>query len=475
MRGCIFGLTLFSLGLRSLRHTSLLTSLRIRPGWLFIGSFFCLIILGTLLLKLPRAVAPGNHLNWLDALFTSTSAVCVTGLAVENTAHFFSPVGQVIILGLIQVGGLGIMTLALFLSSIVFRGMTLYDRQALGEMISERHLANVSSSLRFTVIFTFIAEALGALSLFLSLPATIPAQDRLFHAIFHSVSAFCNAGFSTLPDGLADSLVRDNITLQNSICLLIVFGGLGSTVVRDLLIYTGARVTRRIDPSRPRPRLRVHTRLVMTVTLLLIFGGAAIIALSEFGLYSGPSNGGFITTTFFHSITARTAGFNTVDMGSIGPLTIHFLVLLMLIGGSPGGTAGGVRTTVFAAATIHLWNLLRTVPQLILFRRRMPEDLGSRALAILVATMAWLFVNFAILRQLQPHTSDTELVFELVSAFATVGLSLNLTPELTAPAKVIIILNMFVGRIGLLTVLTTLVPVNRKRPMQCPTEEVLLS
>jgi trk system potassium uptake protein len=464
-----------SLGLRALRHQAQITSIDVRPGWLFMGSFLILIALGTCLLKLPRAVIDGATLSWLDALFTSTSAVCVTGLAVKNTAQFFSPTGQVFILCLIQIGGLGIMTLTYYLSTILFRGMSLHDRMVLGEMISEKHLAQVSTAVRFIVLFTLITECLGSILLFFALPVQLDLGERIFQSVFHSLSAFCNAGFSTFKDGLADPLLHGNSAFQIIITTLIIAGGLGSIVVRDLLSWLRQQAHRLRDPSHLRPRLRVHTRLVLTVTGLLIFGGTAIIYLSEFILYQGPINGSSLLTALFHSITARTAGFNTVDTGAIGPLTVHCLVLLMIIGGSPGGTAGGVRTTVFAVAAIHLLNVIRSTTDLILFRRRLPETIGPKALAILVLTMAWLFINFALLRQLQPHVTDTRLVFELVSAFATVGLSMNLTSDLTESAKALLILNMFVGRIGLITVVSTFAPTLRKRPVQPPTEEIILA
>jgi trk system potassium uptake protein len=475
----LFGFTqgsvLLSLGLRALRHQAQITRFNIRPGWLLMGSFALIIVVGTLLLKLPRAVEPGQALSWLDALFTSTSAVCVTGLSVENTANFFTPTGQVIILGLIQVGGLGIMTLTFYLSTMLFTGMSLHDRQILGEMISEKHLSQVADVVRFIVVFTFVTEAIGALLLYQSLPADRGLGERAFQSVFHSISAFCNAGFSTLPDGLADSWVRNNGLLQIVIGLLIILGGIGAIVFRDCLHFIRHSYQRFKDPSRTHPRLRVHTRLVLMVSLCLVFFGAIAIWISEFCLHPGESNAGQMLTALFHSITARTAGFNTVDMGNIGPVTVHILVFLMIIGGSPGGTAGGIRTTVFATAAAHLWNLIRTTPNLVLFRRTLPPQLGPKALAIIVLTMAWLFVNFAVLRQLQPEVTDTRLVFELVSAFATVGLSMNLTPDLTEGAKVLLILNMFVGRIGLITVVSTLAPINRNRPVLRPTEDIILA
>ncbi len=474
MLGTAQGAMLAALGLRALRHQAQITRLNLRPGWLFMGSFALIIALGALLLKLPRAVVGDAHLSWLDALFTSTSAVCVTGLAVENTAHFFSPTGQVILLGLIQVGGLGIMTLTFYLSSLLFRGMSLHDRQVLGEMISEKHLAQVADSVRFIIVFTFVAEALGALLIFLALPTDRDLGERVFQSVFHAVSAFCNAGFSTLPDGLADSWVRGNSALQVVVGGLVIAGGLGAMVLRDLLAWVRAR-WRACRSGGPRARLRVHSRLVLAMTAALLVGGSLMIYVSEFLLHTGEANGGALLTSAFHAMTARTAGFNTVDMGAIGAVTVHVIVLLMLIGGSPGGTAGGVRTTVFAVAALHLWAQLRQRADLVMFRRRLPPELGPRALAVLVLTMGWLFANFGVLRQLQPGFDDTHLVFELVSAFATVGLSMNVTPELTAGAKAVIIVNMFVGRIGLMMLASTLIPPAAGRAARPPAEEVLLS
>ncbi len=472
--GCIQGGMLLSLGLRAVRHQAQITALNLRPGWLLMGSFLLIILMGTLLLKLPRAVVDGESISWVDAAFTSTSAVCVTGLSVENTALFFTPTGQVIILGLIQIGGLGIMTLTFYLSTMLLKGMSFHDRQILGEMISEKHLAQVADTVRFIVVFTFVVEALGVVGIFFSLPAEGGVSERLFQSVFHAVSAFCNAGFSTLKDNLADPTVRDLPGIQLVVCALIISGGIGAVVVRDTLAYGRQFIRRLRDPAQIRPRLRVHSRLVLTATALLLFGGALCLYVSEFWLHDGQANAGRLMTAFFHSVTARTAGFNTVDMGGIGPVTVHLLVLFMLIGGSPGGTAGGVRTTVFTVATVHLWNLIRNTTDLVLFRRTMASDIGPRALAVLVLSMGWLFVNFAILRQVQPDGSDAKLVFELVSAFATVGLSMNLTADLTEAAKWIIMLNMFVGRIGLITVVSTIVPVSRPRGIQRPTEEIIL-
>jgi potassium uptake TrkH family protein len=474
LHGMVQGAMLASLCLRALRYQAQITGLSLRPGWIFMGSFAFAILAGMLLLKLPRSVVDGAQLSWLDALFTSTSAVCVTGLAVVNTAEHFSATGQVIVLSLIQIGGLGIMTITFYLGNLLFRGMSLHDRKVLGEMISERHLAEVAGSTRFIVAFTFIAEALGALWIYFAMPEDRGVGERAFQAVFHSVSSFCNAGFSTIPGGLADPWLLGNWSLQLAVAALVIMGGLGAMVVRDILRWARCGIRRVSDPHQPRRRLRVHTRLVVLVTGVLLLGGAATIYTSEFLLHEGNENGGRALTAFFHSFTARTAGFNTVDMGAIGPVTVHILVLLMFVGGAPGGTAGGLRVTVFSVAVLHVWNSLRVVPDIVMFRRKLPEGVGVRALAIVVLTVGWIFVNFTLLRQLQPDVTDTRLVFELVSAFSTVGLSMNLTTDLTVAAKSLIIVNMFVGRIGLITVASTLIPASPRRQLQHPPEDIIL-
>jgi Trk-type K+ transport system membrane component len=211
---------------------------------------------------------------------------------------------------------------------------------------------------------------------------------------------------------------------------------------------------------------------------MLIVTGAGSIMISEYVLWNGPENGGGIITAFFHSVTARTAGFNTVSMSHIGPLTVQILMVLMLIGGSPGGTAGGMRTTVFAVGIAHIWSQIRMSRRgMVVFNRTIPPELGTEALALAVLTAIWLSVSFAALLILQTGSgvSETKLLFELISAFATVGLSLDLTPSLTDGAKMLLILNMFVGRVGLMTAITTFVSPDRRPPSGKPRETILLS
>ncbi|TAE88124.1 MAG: hypothetical protein EAZ71_05595 [Verrucomicrobia bacterium] len=462
----------------AIHHQSRFTARAFHPGLLLILSFLAIIVVGTLLLKMPRCTVEGVTCSWLDAAFTSTSAVCVTGLAVQNTATFFSPTGQVVILLLIQIGGLGIMTLAFFAAVVLFEGISLHDRLLLGRMLQENRLARVGRTLSFIVILTFVFEALGALVLYGGLGGSLDGGERWFHAVFHSISAFCNAGFSTLPDGLASSVVAGNWVWQVVIMALIVVGGLGALVCEDIVLWMVALYRRHRLKQGAKPRLRVHTRLVLVVTLVLIVGGAVAIYLSEYLLWDGPANGGRVLSALFHSVTTRTAGFNTVSMSAIAPLTAQLMIVLMLIGGSPGGTAGGLRTTTFAVGLGHLWNQLRGGTRgMVVFHRGIPSATGAQALGLIVLAGIWLAGNFMVLLALEAGRGipESKLLFELVSAFATVGLSLDLTPQLGEGSKVLLIVNMFVGRIGLLAVLATLIPPDRRPPSGKPFEDVLLT
>ncbi len=461
-----------------IHHQTRLTARAFHPGLVLIGSFFAIIVVGTLLLKMPRCVLPGQNCTWLDAAFTSTSAVCVTGLAVQNTATFFSQTGQVVIMVLIQIGGLGIMTLTFFAAVVLFEGLSLHDRLLLGRMISENRLSRIGKTLTFIVLFTFVTEAIGAAVLYAGMDPSMPQADRVFHSAFHSVSAFCNAGFSTFPDGLASDVLKSNVAWQTMIMLLIVVGGIGSIVVEDLCQWTVSRCRKLLKKDRSQHRLRVHTRLVLVATAVLIFGGAFAILGTEFGLWNGPENGGKFLTAMFHSVTARTAGFNTVSMSVIGPMTINVLMILMIIGGSPGGTAGGIRTTVVALGLGHLWNQLRMGKRgLVAFNRTIPAESGAQALGLIMLAGIWLIGNFMVFQFIESGRgiSDTRLLFELISAFATVGLSLDLTPLLSEGGKTLLIINMFVGRIGLLTVMATLIPPDTRPASGKPKEDILLN
>jgi trk system potassium uptake protein len=459
-------------------HQKKFTARAFHPGLVLIGSFLVIVLAGACLLKMPLCTVPGKTCSWFDALFTSTSAVCVTGLTVQNTALFFTTTGQTVIMLLIQIGGLGIMTLTFFAAVVLFEGLSLHDRLLLGKMIQENRLARVGETLKFIVLMTFICEGVGAAILFFGMGGIPEVSTRLFHAVFHSISAFCNAGFSSLPDGLASGVVHGNWIWQIAIMGLIVIGGLGALVNEDVSLWSLSKIMRWCRRETPRRRLRVHTRLVLLTNGILIVAGALIVLVTEFYLRSGPENGGKILTAFFHSVTARTAGFNTVVMSEIGILTAQILIIFMVIGGSPGGTAGGMRTTVFATGMAHLWCQLRGEKRGMVFHNRtIPAETGSMALGLIVLTGIWLVLNFMILQALQTGSgiTETSLFFELASAFATVGLSLDLTPLLNQSSQALLIVNMFVGRVGLLTVMATLIKPDSRPSSGKPKEDILLT
>jgi trk system potassium uptake protein TrkH len=262
------------------------------------------------------------------------------------------------------------------------------------------------------------------------------------------------------------------------IMALIVVGGLGAFVIEDLVDWVRAKIRRARTKEGRIPRLKVHTRLVLVVTFLLIVGGALLIGLTEFVCADGPVNGGMVLTSFFHSVTARTAGFNTVTMSKISMLTAQVLMVLMFIGGSPGGTAGGIRTTVAAVGLGHLWSQLRDSKcGMVAFNRTISKEAGTQALGLLVLGVLWLGPNFMIFEMLEAGRgfSGTQLMFELVSAFATVGLSLDLTPGLSDGGKILLIVNMFVGRVGLLTVLVTFISPDQRPASGKPVENITLT
>lgn len=260
--------------------------------------------------------------------------------------------------------------------------------------------------------------------------------------------------------------------------ILIVCGGLGSMVVEDICDWGMSHYRRFTGKEQIRHRLRIHTRIVLVATCVLVFGGGLVILATEFAFWNGPENGGKFLTAMFHSVTARTAGFNTVSMSAIGPMTINVLMILMIIGGSPGGTAGGIRTTVVALGLGHLWSQLRMSKRgLIAFNRTIPAESGGRALGLILLAGIWLIGNFMLFQYFESDSgiSDSRLLFELISAFATVGLSIDLTSLLSDGGKTLLIVNMFVGRIGLLTVMVTMIPRDTRPFSGKPHEDILLN
>jgi trk system potassium uptake protein TrkH len=452
------------------RERRFLDLLSLRPARAMAAGFLVAIAVGATLLMLPPATSAGRQTRLVDAVFTATSAVCVTGLTVQDTAAHFTTFGQLVILALIQAGGLGIMTFSVSLAVFLRRGMDVRQQATLCDALDHDTLSGVRALIRFIVLMTLSVEMLGAAALF-ALWHNRPggAASAAYHAVFHSISAFCNAGFSTFSDNLAG--FSASLGTNAVICCLIVVGGLGFTVIRDVLLEIGEAARWKTLRGH---KARVQTRTVLTVTALLIAGGAALLyAVERRGLFSGMRPGHAILASVFQSITARTAGFNTVDISLLSPAAVLVLIMLMFIGGSPGSTAGGIKTTTAGVLWAAAVASVRKRSRVEIYHRTIPPDVVQKAMAVaFFSAVAVLAVCTALLHMEKQGLGD--VLFETVSAFGTVGLSRNLTPRLSDGGKLLISAMMFVGRLGPLTIAYALVGRRRAAVYEYPEERVMI-
>lgn len=421
--------------------------MRTSPAALFLTSFAGLVVLGTVLLALPIAGSEGRGVGLVDALFTSTSAVCVTGLTVVDTATRWSPFGRGVLLALIQVGGLGILTFSTYAVLLLGRRVSLAERELVVGPVAPLRGRDALAVLHRILATTFLVEAAGAVVLFLLWRDRYGTGPAAWHAVFHSISAFCNAGFSTFTENLAAA--RGDAGVSLAIMALVAAGGLGFVVFLDL----GSALKRRT-------RLALHTRIVLSTTGILIFGGAAGVLLAENGnLLAGFPAGEKVLASLFASVTARTAGFNTLDYGAATSPMLLLTIALMFVGGSPGSCAGGVKTT--SAATV--WSVaraaIRGADRPYLFRRTIPWEAVRQVQTLVLLSLLLVFSGVFVLHIAEegaaPFTASGDrsiaLAFEAVSAFGTVGLSTGITPSLTDVGKIVLVLLMFIGRVGPLT------------------------
>jgi trk system potassium uptake protein TrkH len=421
---------------------------RVTPPQMFVGSFLLLVVLGTLGLKLLPGLYTGRPLGWLDALFTATSAVCVTGLVVEDTATFFTPAGQAFILLLIQLGGLGMIAFASLIILALGGRLSLRQMDVTVGSLDANPQIDARRLIFDIVLFTFGIELVGAASLYALWGPRMGWQEAAWPAVFHSVSAFCNAGFSTFSDNLIG--LRQSPASLAVVMALIVAGGLGFLTLEELYI--------RLVPwkSGPVVRMSLHSRLVLLTTAVVIVGGAALAGLLEWDrTLAGLPAGDRVTNAFFISVTARTAGFNSIDYGRAAEGTNFLTILLMMIGGSPGSTAGGVKTTTVALLGLLAWSRLRGASVTSVWGRSVREEVTDRAIGLFVVAFGIVTVGIFILAITEPSAGRSfgflDHMFEAVSAFNTVGLSTGVTPHLTTAGRVVAIALMFVGRVGPLT------------------------
>ncbi len=425
-------------------HAHELRRRAVRPGRVILLGFLAVIVLGALLLHLPVSARSGQATQLLDCLFTATSATCVTGLVVVDTYQHWTVFGQTVILCLIQIGGLGIMSVAALVSFLTRRTISVRERLEMSASLSVDDIAGVVRLTRDVILFTFAAEGAGAALLALRFVPRYGLWKGLGKSVFHAVSAYCNAGFDLIGEDeafvnltgwAADPLV--NIVL----IALIVMGGLGFLVWRDL------REHRRWS------RLTVHTRIVLVMTAVLLVGGSVLFFLLEYSnpqTMGGMSMGERVLASVFQAVTCRTAGFNTIDQGALTGPSVMLSMLLMFIGGSPGSTAGGIKTTSAALLVLSTWSVLRGRRDITAFHRRLDSRAVLHAVTLVMAAMALIFTGTMILCAADGVTAERAL-YEAVSAFSTAGLSQNLTPTLGAVSKGWLILEMYLGRVGILT------------------------
>lgn len=433
----------------------------INTSLIFVLSFFFIILVGTGLLLLPNSTTHGITL--VDALFTSTSAVCVTGLVVVDTATAFTPLGQFFILLLIQIGGIGVMTLTSFFGIFLVNKLSFKNQINLGDFISEENLGEIFRTLMKIVLVTFIIESIGAFFIYFSVRGTLGDVNEVYYSIFHSVSAFCNAGFSTFTDNLYDVRIRYNYGLHTYIALLIIFGGIGYPILfnyMQLLKHVFRNMVRQVFGLQQRyyhlPKIiNLHTKLVVYTTLILLGVGTVLFAVFEHGhTLSGLPWYGVLAESFFGSVTPRTAGFNTVNVAQLLPQTVLLTMFLMWVGASPVSTGGGIKTSTFAIAVLNVLNTMRGKERLEIGGREITNSTLLRAFSAILLSIFMIGISTSLVKLFEPKMDLMAIVFECISALSTVGLSLGITSSLDEGSKLVLVATMFIGRVGALTFLS---------------------
>ena len=430
--------------------------------------FAAIIALVTLLLMLPASSRAGTWTDPLTALFTATSAVCVTGLVVVDTATHWSVFGRCVLLAGIQIGGLGVMTVIALAAMMMNRRIGLRQRTLLVESVATLHIGGIVRLVRRALYGTLLLELGGALLLALRFVPLLGPGRGVFYAVFHAVSAFCNAGFDLMgtvtgPFSSLESFVSD--PLVNLVAVsLILLGGLGFFVWDDL-----------IENRFRFRRLQLHTRVVLVITPVIVLVPACLFYVFEAGAsMAGMSTGTRMLASLFSAVTPRTAGFDTVPTGELSPAGSLLTVLLMLTGGNPGSTAGGAKTTTMLVLLLLAVSILRREEDIRLFGRRLPEDLMRRACSIVIIYVSLAMLSTLAICAAQPELALQDVIIEVFSAINTVGMSTGLTRELGTFARLIIILLMYAGRLGSLTFALLIARHPSPSPLRCPQERILI-
>ncbi|ANE48219.1 ATP synthase subunit J [Paenibacillus swuensis] len=434
------------------------------PPRVLAAGFAVIIMIGTLLLSLPAASQSGERLPLLDALFTATSATCVTGLVVVDTGTYFSIFGQIVILFMLQLGGLGFMTVATWFTLMMKRRISFRERLILKETMNQNTIEGIVRLIGKVFLYSITIESVAALYFAFRWMDEMPLAKAIYFGVFHAVSIFNNGGFELFGDFRGLTLYVNDSGMNIAAMVLVLLGGMGFIVISDVMEYPRTR------------KLSLHSKVVLTAISVLTLLGALLIFVFERTnpLTLGPMHAGHqIMASFFHSISLRSAGINTVDVGAMRSATLFLMVILMFIGSAPGSTGGGIKVTTFTLLTAALWSTLRGKESVVLFRRRIPSDDIYRALTLAFIGMIVLLGSTLILLTLQPQPF-LMVLFEATSAFGTVGLSMGLTRELVPAGEAIIILLMFTGRVGLITLAFALSPGKGKQLYRHPTGDIVI-
>lgn len=460
-----------------------INELKLSPSLVFILSFVFLILIGAGLLSLPEAST--GKISFIDALFTATSAVCVTGLIVLDTAKDFTFFGQVVLMILFQIGGLGIMVFTSFFGFFFKGSYSLENSLFIRDYINENNVNEIYTTLFKIISFTVLVEVFCA---FLIYQFTDASQfsgrgDHLFFSFFHAISAFCNAGFSTLSNGLYQEGFREAYNMHLAIALAIVLGGIGFPVVLNYYSYLkhvtvgSIKSLLGIEKYRHAPRVSsVNTRLVVYTTGLLIAFGMLVYAISEQeATLKGLSTYGKFVTTVFGAVTPRTAGFNTVDMRELAVPTILVYLFLMWIGASPGSTGGGLKTSTFAVVLLNVFSIASGKTRVEVFRRQLTNQTLKKAFAVISLSVLVIGFGIFLIMIFDPKLPMIDVSFEVISAFSTVGLTLGITPQLSLGSKLVLISIMLIGRVGTLTILVAIVRRIGEQRYKYPEETVFIT
>jgi trk system potassium uptake protein len=423
--------------------SSFLFRLKLQPAQVILLSFGGVILLGTLLLILPVSASAGKTVTLLDAAFMATSATCVTGLAVNSLADDFSIFGQMVILILAQIGGLGIMTLSSSMAVIMGKNLQMREQVIMQDVLDTSGSEELLSLVVDIIKFTFTIEFIGAILLTIGFYQDgFEIGQSIYYGFFHSIMAFCNAGFALFNNSFED--FKFNSFMHLTLVILILLGGIGFSVMKDIIRVVKARRSFR--------NLTVHTKIVLITNILLMTFGTIYLFFGEFlHAFQEMSMWERLQVSFFQSVTTRTAGFNTINLNSLHPHSIYMMLLLMFIGASPGSTGGGVKTTTFAVLLQSVISTLKGKGDVEFFERTVPSQTVVKAIAIFIISLIVASSGILVMMRLEPDKSFLAVFFEVVSAFATVGLSLGITPFLSVFGKIAMIVLMFVGRVGPLT------------------------